>query len=176
MNILTWEDDAMGKVIMFKRGEQIMKPTVLQVANYFLKMVDRESGSSITHLKLQKLVYYAQAWHLVFSGEPLFNSKIEAWVHGPVCPELYNEFRGSGFDNLPAPEGKLYEFNQSESETLDAVWETYGSYDGKYLEDLTHQELPWTEARKGYRPGEHCTEEISLMTMREFYTKMQEEQ
>jgi uncharacterized phage-associated protein len=165
----------MGEIIIFKRGDQIMKPTVSEVANYFLKMVNRESGSSITHLKLQKLVYYAQAWHLVFAGKPLFNSRIEAWIHGPVCPELYDKFRGSGYENLPAPEDKLYKFNQPEIETLESVWETYGDYDGKYLEDLTHQEEPWKEARGNRSPGEHCTKEISLKTMQEFYTKLQQE-
>lgn len=168
----------MGKVVWIRKVDEAMKKpiTVFDVANYFLHIVDREAGSSITHLKLQKLVYYAQAWHLVFTGRPLFNERIEAWVHGPVCPDLYERFKGSGYSNLPAPEEPLYKFDQEETETLDAVWECYGDYDGKYLEDLTHQELPWNEARKGYAPGEHCTEEISLKTMREFYTKMQQEQ
>lgn len=151
-----------------------MMPTVFDVANFFLKVVDRESGSSITHLKLQKLVFYAQAWHLVFTGTPLFNSKFEAWVHGPVCPELYAKYRETGFENLPEPENRLYNFSPNEMETLDAVWECYGDYDGKYLEELTHQELPWQEARKGYAPGDHCTNEISLKTMKDYYTKIQE--
>lgn len=150
------------------------KPTVFDVANYFLKIVDRESGSCITHLKLQKLIYYAQAWHLAFTDDTLFDSRIEAWVHGPACPQLYNEYRGAGYDNLPAPEQPIFEFNQSELDTLEAVWECYGDYDGKFLEELTHQELPWQEARRGLAPGEHSTNEISLETMKTFYRHLQE--
>jgi uncharacterized phage-associated protein len=165
----------MGELLFLKRGVRTMKPSVMDVANYFLKMVDRESGSSMTHLKLQKIVYYAQAWHLVFSnGSPLFDSKIEAWVHGPVCPELYNAYREYGYDNLPKPEGELYGFTNEEAETMDAVWECYGDFDGKYLEELTHQEYPWQEARNGCAPGDHCTNEISLETMHKFYSKLQQ--
>lgn len=151
------------------------KPSVLDVANYFLKVVERDSGSSITHLKLQKLVYYAQAWHLVFTkGKPLFNDRIEAWVHGPACPRLYSKFREYGFNNIPSPKDPLYKFSPEELETLEAVWDCYGDYDAKFLEELTHQELPWREARKGLGPGQHCTNEISLATMKDFYTKLQE--
>jgi len=64
--------DNMGKVLYLFEGEKSMKEqkkvSVNDVANYFLKILERDSGSSITHLKLQKLVYYAQAWHLVFRG------------------------------------------------------------------------------------------------------------
>lgn len=167
----------MGKVLIFTKaykGVSKMKtPTVLDVANYFLKIVDREAGSSITHLKLQKLVYYAQAWHAVFTGKKLFNSRIEAWVHGPVCPELYNVYAGSGYDSLPAPKCELFEFNKEQLETLEAVWECYGGFDGKYLEELTHQESPWIEARRGYAPGQHCNNEISIESMIEYYSKYQ---
>lgn len=154
-------------------GGDIMSTTVFDVANYFLKAVDRDSGSSITHLKLQKLVYYAQAWHLVFAAKPMFKARIEAWVHGPVCPELYTQFAGSGSDSLPEPDVLSKNFSSKELETLDAVWDFYGDYDGKYLERLTHQEKPWREARIGFAPGDHCTNEISLTTMRDYYTELQ---
>lgn len=146
--------------------------SVFDVADYFLKRVDRDSGGSVTHLKLQKLVYYAQAWHLVFTGAPLFPERLEAWVHGPVCPDLYEKYSGSGYQNLDEPKEISHEFAQVELETLDSVWDCYGDFDGKYLEELTHQELPWQEARRGYAPGAHCTEEILLATMGDFYTKL----
>jgi uncharacterized phage-associated protein len=167
----------MGNLISFKRGNDTManKPSVLDVAKYFLKIVDREAGSSITHLKLQKLVYYAQAWHLVFTdGKTLFDDQIQAWVHGPASPRLFNEYRSYGFDNIPEPKDPLYNFSPQELETLNAVWECYGDYDGKFLEELAHQELPWKEARQGFAPGEHCTKEISLKTMQDYYTKLQQ--
>ena len=163
----------MGKIIKL-RSKKMSGVTVFDVANYFLKVVDRESGSSVTHLKLQKLVYYVQAWHLVFTGSAMFKEKIEAWVHGPVCPQLYTKYSYAGSDSLPEPEEDIYLFTNEELETLNAVWECYGDFDGKYLEELTHQEKPWQEARNGYAPGMHCTNEISLTTMREFYTQLQQ--
>lgn len=148
------------------------KTDVFDVADYFLKVVDRNAGGSITHLKLQKLVYYAQAWHLVFTDRPLFPEKLLAWVHGPVCAELYEKYRDRGYQSLEEPAGELHAFSKEELETLESVWECYGDFDGKYLEELTHQELPWQEARKGYAPGEHCNNEISLTTMKEFYSSI----
>lgn len=148
------------------------KVTVFDVADYFLKVVDRDAGGSITHLKLQKLVYYAQAWHLVFTGKPMFCERIEAWVHGPVCPALYSKYADYGYQNLPEPEKAPDVFNEEELETLEAVWDCYGDYDARYLEQLTHQEKPWREARKGCAPGEHCTKRISLEVMKEFYTQL----
>ena len=60
------------------------------VANYFLSLCDEDAGDLISNLKLQKLVYYAQGFHLAISGEPLFDEKIMAWEHGPVIPQLYH--------------------------------------------------------------------------------------
>lgn len=161
----------MARVINFRGGSKM--PSVFDVANYFLKIVDRDSGSSITHLKLQKLVYYAQAWHLVFTGEKMFNEEIQAWVHGPVCPELFKRYADFKYDNLPEPDKQIPNFDDEEKETLEAVWDAYGDFDGKYLEELTHEEEPWLEARKGYAPGEHCQVKISTDTMKEYYSKIQ---
>ncbi len=152
------------------KGDKHMgEASVLDIANFFLKSVDRESGGSITHLKLQKLIYYAQGWHLAFVGSPMFKSKIEAWVHGPVCPELYTVYAGSGFINLEEPDWPLYPFSSEQTETLEAVWKAYGDYDGKYLEELTHQEDPWQEARRGIAPWEHCNNEITIDSMKKYF-------
>ena len=66
------------------------------VANYLLSYA-KKRNSSVDNLKLQKLLYYAQAWHLVFRGKPLFRERIEAWVHGPVVPLIYREYRKYGY-------------------------------------------------------------------------------
>ena len=65
--------------------------TAERVADYIIRSA-HESGELITNLKLQKLVYYAQAWHLALFDEPLFDDPIEAWVHGPVVSSLYSKF------------------------------------------------------------------------------------
>lgn len=147
--------------------------TVFDVADYFLSKLNIDVGSSITPLKLQKLVYYAQAWSLVWDDKPLFNEHMEAWAHGPVNPELYNKYRDYGWRNIgPVNEVDLDIFTKDELETMDAVWDGYGDYDGKYLERLTHQESPWTEARGDCSPGEYCDNVISIESMKAYYTNM----
>ncbi|MGW0920666.1 Panacea domain-containing protein [Streptomyces sp. NPDC002755] len=48
----------------------------------------------MTAMKLQKLVYYCQAWHLVWEGRALFPEAIRAWASGPVCPAVYELHQG----------------------------------------------------------------------------------
>jgi len=150
-----------------------MPITIFDVADYFLHRVETDEGSSITNLKLQKLCYYAQAWHLALYGKPLFDEDFEAWVHGPVNVELYNKYRVHSWENLPPPENfDPSKFTDEQLDFLDEIWDVYGIYDGKYLERLTHQEKPWQEAREGYGPTERCNEIISKGTMKNYYRSM----
>lgn len=151
--------------------------TIYDVANYFRNCVDRGAGSVMTHLKLQKICYYAQAWHLVFEDRPLFGANFQAWTHGPVCPELYQEYKDYGYSPIPEAEGLDPDciFTTEQMEFLDEVWDTYGHYDGKYLEDLTHEELPWIEARAGIPEGQRCINVISEQTMKTYYSEKLEE-
>lgn len=144
--------------------------TIFNVADYFLNRVETEQGSSITHLKLQKLCYYAQAWYLAFEGEKLFGERFEAWVHGPVNPNLFQKYRDYSWQNLPPVENfDSHMFTSKHLDHLDEVWDVYGRYDGKFLEDLTHQEDPWIEARHGYAPSERCTVDIDTNRMKMYY-------
>ena len=149
-----------------------MSLSIFDVANYFLSKVDYSSGSSITPLKLQKLVYYAQAWHMVFYDKPLFEEHFEAWAHGPANPSLFQLYKPYGWHSIdPLDRIDFSMFTDEQIKHLDEVWETYGRYDGKYLENLTHQESPWVDARMGYGPGEYCTKEITLDSMKRYYQK-----
>lgn len=141
---------------------------VKTVANYFLSKSKMGTDLGITHLKLQKLVYFAQAWHLGLKGEPLFDSEIQAWIHGPVCPDLYNEYRNSSYKELePVTEPEIA---PGVKEVLDSVWEIYGSYDGKFLEELTHLEKPWINARENLLPDAISNNVITHKDMTEYYT------
>ena len=165
----------MGDIIHLFKGGNMMKGdvTIFDVANYFLSKLNVNEGSSITPLKLQKLVYYAQAWSLVWDDKPLFNEPMEAWAHGPVNSELYNEYKSYGWRGIDPVDGAdLNMFTEEQLETMDAVWDGYGDYDGKYLERLTHQEDPWIEARRDCLPGEFCANVISMESMKVYYTKM----
>lgn len=147
-----------------------MSPTIHDVADFFLYRFQKDEGSSITHLKLQKLCFYAQAWHLAFNGQPLINDEFQAWIHGPVNVELYNDYKGQSWQCIePIDSFNRKAFSEDQLELLEEVWNVYGQYDGRYLENLTHQEEPWQEAREGYSPGERCEVVISNDTMEHFY-------
>jgi uncharacterized phage-associated protein len=137
--------------------------TVHDVAAYILK----QQGSMSTW-KLQKLVYYSQAWHLVWDEEPLFNEPIEAWANGPVVRALYNKHRG-GFSVSKVQGGRVSNLTKSEKETIDAVLGGYGRLSGRQLSLLTHAEAPWRAAREGLAPTARSTRRITPEAMQEFY-------
>ena len=139
-----------------------------EIADWFLAAVDRGAGDSITHLKLQKLVFYAQAWALALLGRPLFDEEVQAWAHGPVVPSLWLRFRDHRWDALPPPR-ELPELDPETTELLADVMDTYGEHSASRLEELTHSEEPWIRARRGRAPEERCTEIIPKEHMRDFY-------
>jgi uncharacterized phage-associated protein len=123
--------------------------SVFEVANYFLAQTNPEKGDSLTNLKLQKLCYYAQGIGCVIRGGiPLFNSRIEAWPHGPVVPELYTPYK-KRYGAKPIPKPKIFDiniFDPEDVEILDEVEATYGHYTGFQLRSKTHEEAPWQNA------------------------------
>ncbi len=119
-------------------------------------------------MKLQKLVYYSQAWSLVWDEQPLFSEEIEAWANGPVCPALYALHRGE-FEVSAWKTGNAAALTPSENETVDAVLAFYGDKPTQWLSDLTHSEAPWHDARRGLGPGVRGSSEISLAAMAEYY-------
>lgn len=125
----------------------------------------------ITAMKLQKLVYYCQAWSLVWDEEKLFKEKIEAWANGPVIRELYNSHRGL-FKILSMAKGNKNNLKDYQRETVDMVLEFYGDKPSQWLSDLTHMELPWREARKGIPNGERGDNEITPASMEEYYSSL----
>lgn len=143
-------------------------PTALDVAAWFVGSIDRDAGDSITHLKLQKLVYYAQAWSLAIRGEPIFAEDLQAWAHGPVAESVFHAYKGYGWDALPAPDG-VPEFDRPTTEILDDVLAIYGDLSAKHLERLTHREFPWRAARGTLPPEARSSAIITKDSMRDYY-------
>ena len=140
--------------------------SVFDVAAYIL-----EKLGTISTIKLQKLVYYCQAWSLVWDEAPLFNEKIEAWVNGPVVRELFAFHRGLfqiSFVSIGIP-GRL---NKTQKETIDSVIAFYGKKTGQELVEISHLEEPWKLARKGLSRDERGDSEITLESMAEYYTSI----
>lgn len=142
---------------------------VFDVAAYIL-----DKTGPITHMKLQKLVYYSQAWALVWDEEPLLSEPIEAWVNGPVVRKLYARlrqvFRVSRKD-LGA--GSPDSLTNEQRETVDAILSLYGDRSSQWLSDLTHLEIPWQEAREGLAPGDRSCQEITHAAMADYYSGLQ---
>lgn len=139
--------------------------SVHDVAKYALRQL-----GSMTTMKLEKEVYYCQAWALAWDGKPLFDEDFEAWANGPVCPELFKKHKGKFvvdenlFSDIPD-----YEFTKDEIETMNAVLDYYGDREPQWLSELTHKELPWKDARAGVPAGEPCSRIISKDSMQQYY-------
>ena len=136
------------------------------VAKYILKR-----KGEITTWKLQKLVYYCQAWSLVWDGVPLFADRIEAWANGPVVPSLYQVHRGA-FTMHAWPCGKMRHLKPEQVRTIDSVIKFYGDRESWWLRDLTHRETPWIQARKGLPPNAASHNVITRASMAEYYSSL----
>ena len=146
---------------------------------YFIK-----NSISINHLKLQKILYYLQAWHLVyFDKNPLFEEVPEAWVNGPVYRPIYNQLKDLGtYNNLVLNDSygkniddefiKIKEkinLGKDQSEFIDSIFKHYGLMSHEKLVFLTHSEKPWNSAREGMGPFDYSDNKISLDLMYDFY-------
>ncbi len=121
----------------------------------------------ISNLKLQKLLYYAQAWHLALCKQPLFGEEIEAWVHGPVVPQIFRRYRDCKWN--PISNGHAVP-SPSLASHLDEVWRVYGSLSAYDLERLTHSEEPWRIARAGIPSDKSSNAIIEKSSMQEYYS------
>ncbi len=140
---------------------------VFDVAKYIL-----QKTGPISAMKLQKLVYYSQAWSLVWDDKPLFDEGIEAWAMGPVVPDLYQVHKGAFAVNESMFIGNIGTISKEGMETIDVIIKEYGSKSSQWLSDLTHEEAPWKNARLGLDPGERGCSEITKAAMAEYYSSL----
>ena len=150
--------------------------TIDDVCDYVIVKLT-EGRETLNVLKLHKLLYYVQAWSLAFGQGRAFPGWFQAWVHGPVSREVYDRFLARkgmyswmtmedvrpGFDPLALPE--------AERAHIDGVLEVYGGLTGDQLEEMTHREEPWLNARKGLAPAARSERPISEDDMAEYYGK-----
>ncbi len=152
------------------------KPNINDVCDYIIHRASA-GGVSLSLIKLQKLLYYVQAWNLAFSKKTLFEGKFEAWVHGPVNRPVYDRFAKTKslyslmdeddvIDSLSQVHDRVSEVDRG---AIESVLEVYIPFTGTQLEEMTHKESPWQEARKGYLDYERCDNELSEQTMQSYY-------
>jgi uncharacterized phage-associated protein len=118
------------------------------IAEYFLRLsIDKDSGELISNLKLQKLVYYAQALCLAGYNQQLFNDPIQAWAHGPVVESLYHAFKhNQGGAIKPTASYPMPTLDKQTKDLLNEVYRTLGQYSAWRLREMTHSETPWIKA------------------------------
>lgn len=151
--------------------------TVHDLADYIIVKLD-EAKIGLSILKLQKLVYYAQAWRFALAEKSLFEGKFQAWVHGPVNRQLYDRFSvaHSMYDMLSLhdvkPDFDLVAIPEEDRVHVDEILEAYARFSGPQLESMTHGEEPWIRARGDRKPSERCEVEIDEALMASFYKKL----
>lgn len=143
--------------------------TAHDVADHLVWLA-HQHGSFVSNLKLQKLLYYAQAWHLALNGRPLFADRLEAWVHGPVVPSVYHRFKQWGYRSIdedlasPGLPDEVQEF-------LRELADEYMPLDAYELELMSHRETPWQNARGALAPDAPSRAVLAEDDMREYFRR-----
>lgn len=155
----------MGNVIYLfnEKGDGFM-PTIMELAQAFL------SFAPMSPKKLQKLCFYAQALHLALNNERLVDCEFQAWIHGPVCPELYTSYKNWGFKDIPMVEmPERIRNDEYINDFINTIYDGFGFMSADRLEDLTHSENPWIEARGNLNSWENSDNVITDESMIEYY-------
>jgi uncharacterized phage-associated protein len=142
--------------------------TALAKSKYILKYCNEKEITDCSNKKMQKLLYYTQAWSLALRGKKIFDDDIEAWLHGPVVRQVYDKYKEYGFDPIPSESVKYDEscFTDEDLRFTDSVLEVYCKYDADYLEYRTHVESPWQEGRR------NKDKIIALDSMKSYYKEV----
>ena len=144
---------------------------MLRVISYVFERLEE-----VTPLMLQKLLYFIQGVSYALNAKPMFTENCQAWVHGPVYPEVYDIFRDFKYNPIEDALFVIFEcaedvLTEEECRTIDLVVNTFGEYGGKVLERITHEEMPWKLARKGYTDNIPSNETITMENIEEYYTE-----
>lgn len=161
---------------MMKTTQTLGKVPVLTMADYILKHY-----GPMSHLKLQKLLYYVQAYHLAYFNVQLMDAEFQAWMHGPVCrvvfdaqkevSRLYNDIGFDASKDVNPDPVILPRLSSYQLELVIDVLKTLSIWSGLELETAVHQEKPWLLARVGYDRAARCEEVITEESMRTYYLK-----
>lgn len=137
---------------------------VIPVTNSILAIGNSEKTNDLTHLKLQKILYFLHGHYLAETGEPLIDDNFEAWPYGPVVPSLYSELKHYGprlideyiFERKTGEEKPSAYFISKEHrpefwDILKKVWAKYNKYSASQLSSMTHEPgTPWSISPKNF--------------------------
>jgi|HubBroStandDraft_1064217.scaffolds.fasta_scaffold518715_2 uncharacterized phage-associated protein len=142
--------------------------TASDVADFILE----KSTKEISNLKLQKLLYYCQAWHLALYDRPLFADSIEAWLHGPVVPSIYRQFKKFGWQPIKRTGHPCAQLDDNAQAHVGEILKLYGDFNAVALEQMTHEENPWAEARASLSPDANPSKEIPHTSMNMYFKQV----
>lgn len=134
-----------------------MKYSSIAIANAFIERANCGEIHNLTPMKLQKLMFYAQSWHLKIYSEPLFDGSFERWQYGPVLPEIYHEFKKFGANDIGSFGSDIWNDIQKiepnddrVTDFLDQIVHIYGTFSGTELSWMTHQsQSAWSKGSLG---------------------------
>lgn len=154
--------------------------SIHDIADYIiLRVKSEDKNASLINLKLQKLLYYVQAWSYGINKKPMFAGNFEAWIHGPVNREIYDRFNPTKYlyseISLEDCQNKDVALSPEDAEFVNFILENYLKYSGAELESLSHAEMPWVKTRGDLGVNERCDKVISSELMIECYGKKWEE-
>lgn len=142
------------------------------VALYILQLLLRDE-EEVSAMKLQKICFYAQSWYIAKYNHPLFKHDFQAWKYGPVSPALY-EYHAKkatvSLNNTIIP-GNVQNIAESDKEFIKAVVSIYGRFTGLQLSELSHSQDPWKNARRGIPEGSPSNNEITIESIRDYFSK-----
>lgn len=144
----------------------------IDIANFFVDLANSDSDDCMTNLRVNKLIYFAQAWSLVRRNVPLFSEEIQAWTYGPVVQSVYQVFKGYGRDRIQYVHGDYSPdiFSSEELELLIDVAQCYGRFTSPALVDITHaSNSPW---KRVFSENENNV--ISKESLREYFSALKE--
>ena len=145
--------------------------TSYNVAKYLIYLAskefvgDNEEREGITNLKLQKILYFVQAYYLAKLNKPLFSDNLEAWEYGPVVPSVYRKYKSKKSNPIICEEDKS-SLSAEDKRVVKKVWNSFGGYSASRLVDIVHAHTPWKEA------NESVNKVISQKSIKEYYTPL----
>ena len=144
---------------------------IMSLAKEFVKLsLSGEERDPLTNLRLQKLLYYSQAWSLVIRESELFQEEICAWRHGPVVQEVYRALPDAGATAVPLESfADAPDLEADEAAFVKSVWEAYNQYSAIKLSRMTHEETPWKKAWGGRPVDGTGNDAIQIEDLEEFF-------
>jgi uncharacterized phage-associated protein len=146
------------------------------IANAILAQADRR-GRTLTHLSVQKLLYFAHAAFLVRYRRPLVRGVFEAWEHGPVCRPVYDALKGYGREPISAMISQQNPFTKAiapveipgdvlvEDHIADLM-RSHGHLTASQLRDLSHRPrgawaIVWERSKTGVTLGNRIDDKLT---------------